>query len=88
MSSTTKMPIQASLLLATNKTLKDLKGEMLLTFVAQLFDEYMQIRENEDEKKRNVITVKGITTVNGNYCTVGIEKLSHSNKCPRNDFCV
>lgn len=57
MSVKTNMPMQASFLLSTNKTLKDIKGEMVLTFVGRLFDEYEQIKDN-DTIRRNVITVE------------------------------
>lgn len=57
MSIQTKMPIQASLLLSTNRTLKDIKTEILLTFVSQLFDDYEQIKASS-HTKTNIITVK------------------------------
>ncbi|MDD2698747.1 MAG: hypothetical protein PHF17_08110 [Arcobacteraceae bacterium] len=54
----TKLPIQASFLLSTNKTLKDIKTEILLTFVSQLFDEYNKIKNNDYDEKKSVITVQ------------------------------
>lgn len=52
-----KMPLQASFLITNNKTLKDLKTEIVLTFALQLFDEYQHIKEDNGEIK-NTITVK------------------------------
>lgn len=52
-----KMPLQASFLITNNKTLKDLKTEIVLTFALQLFDEYQLIKEDNGEIK-NTITVK------------------------------
>lgn len=54
----TKIPIQASLLLSTNKTLKDLKTEILLSFVLQLFEEYEELKEEKVIQTRKFITVK------------------------------
>lgn len=46
MSMKTKLPIQVSLLLSSDSTLRDLKAEILLTFVLELFDEYQQLKNN------------------------------------------
>lgn len=58
MSIKTKLPIQASLLISTNTTLKDFKAEILLTFILQLFDEYEQLRDENYSQKKTIVTVK------------------------------
>lgn len=58
MSIKTKLPIQASLLLSTNTTLKDFKAEILLSFVLQLFDEYVQLKDEKYCQNRTILTVK------------------------------
>lgn len=58
MSGKAKLPIQASLLLSTNTTLKDFKTETLLSFVVQLFDEYEQLKDDKYCQNKNILTVK------------------------------
>jgi len=58
MSVKTKLPLQASLLLSTNTTLKDFKAEILLTFVLQLFDEYEHLKDEKYCENKNILTVK------------------------------
>lgn len=80
MSVKTKMPIQASFLLSTNKTLKDIKTEILLTFALQLFDEYEEIKDDSC-KKKNVITVK---TPQNNDIAIDIVVSELSSYCKEN----
>jgi hypothetical protein len=46
----TKIPVQASLMIGTNKSLKSIKAEIILTFVAELFDDYYKLKNNSCEK--------------------------------------
>lgn len=48
MSSNSKLPLQAALFLSANKTLKDVKTEILLSFALKLFDEYQQLKDVDD----------------------------------------
>jgi hypothetical protein len=57
MSIKTKLPVQASLFLRTNTTLKDCKAEILLTFVLQLFHEYELLKNKQHNQNKNIITV-------------------------------
>lgn len=50
------IPIQAALLLDSNKTLRDIKSETLLCFIGQLLEEYFLTKSEESDKK--VITVQ------------------------------
>lgn len=45
------IPIQASCLIGTSSTLRDIKGEMLLTFVAELFDDYVKLHNGSCNKE-------------------------------------
>jgi hypothetical protein len=53
----TKLPVQASLLISNNTTLKDFKAEILLTFVLQLFNEYEQLKEDNRDSNKKILTV-------------------------------
>lgn len=53
----TKLPVQASLLISNNTTLKDFKAEILLTFVLQLFNEYEKLKEDNGDTNKKILTV-------------------------------
>ncbi len=55
MSIKTKLPVQASLLLSTNTSLRDFKVEILLSFVLQLFEEYEQLKDEKVVQNRVTI---------------------------------
>ena len=57
MSIKTKLPVQASLLLSTNTSLRDFKVEILLSFVLQLFEEYEQLKDEKVVQNRKILTV-------------------------------
>ena len=57
MSIKTKLPVQASLLLSTNSTLKDCKAEILLAFVLQLFNEYEELKDEKEISNKKILTV-------------------------------
>jgi hypothetical protein len=61
-----KLPLQSSLLLSTNSTLKDFKVEILLTFVLELFDEYEQLKKEKCFENKNALTVN----VNNNEISI------------------
>ena len=77
----TKIPVQASLMIGTNKSLKSIKAEIILTFVAELFDDYYKLKNNSCEKL-GVISIDTKTeddfviekTVNelSNYCKTNV----------------
>ena len=48
----TKTPIQAAIMLTRNKTLKDLKTEMLLTFVSILLDDYKELKHKHSKPSK------------------------------------
>jgi hypothetical protein len=74
MSIRTKLPIQASLLVSTNLTLKDMKLEMLLSFVGYLFDEYKRYKD-DDFQENPTITITSEPN-NDDFIEKMIEELS------------
>lgn len=58
MSTQSSLPIQAKLLLSNNKTLLDIKAEILLSFVLQLFEEYEQLKDDQYSEPKTIVKVK------------------------------
>lgn len=52
-----KVPLQASFLVSSNLTLKDIKAEIILTFVSKLFDDYGKLKDEIYCQDRKVLSI-------------------------------